>query len=159
MCFPGCYEGKSMPVTCQRNQRETGLLFGSNTVRYYVFKSRKSSVLDCVWWIMHHSSESIFKNASSVIWKCDSVGFYTYIKILTWSHQYLALWCMEVWPWLSSYLLQAVETCTPKNIILTHNLDLPKSHPCLIPFLLKKRSAVLSLPLGATTLSKKKNVN
>lgn len=25
-----------MPVTCQRNQRETRLLFGSNTVRCYV---------------------------------------------------------------------------------------------------------------------------
>lgn len=35
---------------------------------------------------------------------------------LTWSHQYLALWCMEVWPWLASCLLQAVETGIKKRI-------------------------------------------
>lgn len=88
---------------------------GEKNASFYEQYWQNTSLLVLVgfWNTMNHIQEGTFNKAVDSIWRCYSLKskFCSYTGMLTWSHQYLALWCMAVWPWLSSYLLQAVETC------------------------------------------------
>ncbi len=112
-------------------------------------------VLVCVSKIMDHYYES----TTGWIWKCYTTSvrqekslLYRYRQIHTWSHRFLALWCMEVWPWLSSCLLQAVETCTQRMNLSFLALTFQNHIHVKSPNYSTISSILLQLPLGDITL-------